>query len=313
MHLEARSPTDRGARSVFLAAVRANDPVCRDHYRLILALAGFPSAQPGQFVQILCADPEGPPWAGGAFTRRPFSIGGLRRTGNDCELDIIYRVIGPGTKWLAGLRPGVQVSVLGPLGRPFELPADRPVAYLVGGGVGLPPMIWLAEVAAAVGRQVVAFCGARSADSLPLRPRGRQDAVPLSPTEPTLCMEEFAQWGVPAVVCTDDGTLGRRGRVPEVFTSYLASHADEAAQAVVYTCGPEPMLRLVARSCELLGIPCQVCLERTMACGMGTCQSCVVRIRDASDAQGWRYQLCCTDGPVFDSRAVVWQDEKWGT
>lgn len=122
-------------------------------------------------------------------------------------------------------------------------------------------------------------------------------------------MAEFAQWNVPALVCTDDGTLGSRGRVPEIFTSYLTGHAAEAAGAVVYTCGPEPMLRLVARTCESLGIPCQVCLERVMACGMGTCQSCVVRVRDGADPEGWRYRLCCTDGPVFDSRAVIWQDE----
>ena len=121
-------------------------------------------------------------------------------------------------------------------------------------------------------------------------------------------IEEFAQWGASSMVSTDDGSIGLAGQIPEIFDSYVCRYADEAEGAVVYTCGPEPMLRAVARICRERQLPGQACLERMMACGMGVCQSCVVRVRDQDDPQGWRYQLCCKDGPVFDTQEVLWED-----
>ena len=292
------------AKGIYLARVLSNASVCREHYRFVLEAEDFPDARPGQFLQILCRDPADQSWSGGAFIRRPFSIGGLRRKGRLAEIDIIHRVLGPGTRWLADLKPDDAVSILGPQGKPFTIAADRPVAYLVGGGVGLPPILWLAEAVRQAGRRAIAFCGARTADLLPLSRRPEQ-AVRLG--EPALVLEEFARFGAPAVVCTDDGSLGIRGMIPEVFERYIEGHRQEAASAAAYTCGPEAMMRAVARICQKHGLPCQVCMERMMACGMGTCQSCVVPIRDAGDPTGWRYKLCCTDGPVFDSRQVVWE------
>jgi len=293
------------AKGVYRSRVLTNEPICREHGRTVLEVEDFPRASPGQFLQILCADACEQGWGGGTFIRRPFSIGGLRRRRRVCELDILYRVIGPGTRWLAHLQPDDRVSILGPVGRPFEVKVDRPTAYLVGGGVGLPPLIWLAELLGQADRQVVAFCGARTADLLPLRLR---PGIEPSGETPTLAIEEFAQWGSTVVISTDDGSLGAAGQIPEIFDRYVGRYADEAVRAAVYTCGPEPMMRAVARICREHHLPGQVCLERMMACGMGTCQSCVVRIRDKGNPQGWRYQLCCTDGPVFDSQAVIWED-----
>jgi len=301
---EPSSLTSQG-KGVYLVRVLVNEPICREHCRAVLAVEDFPTASAGQFVQVLCADACEPGWGGGAFIRRPFSIGGLRRQGRLSEMDILYRVIGPGTRWLSHLQPDDPVSILGPLGRPFEIIPDRAVAYLVGGGVGLPPLIWLAEALRQADRQVVAFCGARTADLLPLRLR---PGLKLVGDTPTLAVEEFAQWEVAAVVSTDDGSLGAFGQIPDIFDRYVGRHADEAQRAAVYTCGPEPMMRAIARICRERRLPGQVCLERMMACGMGTCQSCVVRIRDPGDPQGWRYQLCCMDGPVFDSQTVIWED-----
>ena len=291
------------ATGIHLARVLSNAPVCREHYRFVLEADGFPNARPGQFLQVLCRDPGDPSWSGGAFIRRPFSIAGLRRKGHRTEIDIIHRVLGPGTRWLARLQPGDAVSILGPQGNAFTIVADRPVAYLVGGGVGLPPILWLAEAVGQAGQRAIAFSGARTADLLPL---GRREDQVVQPGEPGLVLEEFARFDTPAVVCTDDGSLGARGMIPEVFERYLERHRQEAASAAVYTCGPEAMMGAVARISQKHGLPCQVCMERMMACGMGTCQSCVVPIQDASDPVGWRYKLCCTDGPVFDGRQVVW-------
>jgi len=304
--LAADANEDSTARKgVFLAVVGANETICREHWRLVLEIEGFPPAAPGQFVQLLCAEPGHLGWTGGAFVRRPFSIGGLRRRDGRCEIDILYRMVGPGTYWLSQLSPGRQVSVLGPLGHPFELPTDRRTAYLVGGGIGLPPLIWLAQELHRAGTPAVAFVGSRTASLLPLT---RIVDVTLSGDRPGLSISEFARSQTPCLVATDDGSLGAPGRVPEVFDRYLDHRPNEAASAMVYSCGPEPMLRAVAEICGRRDIPCYVCLERMMACGMGTCQSCVVRIRDKSDPDGWRYRLCCTDGPVFDARDVIWAD-----
>ncbi|HSW45429.1 MAG TPA: dihydroorotate dehydrogenase electron transfer subunit [Phycisphaerae bacterium] len=293
------------AKGIYLARVISNAPICREHFRLTIEVDDFPLARPGQFLHILCRDPEDIHWLGGAFIRRPFSLGGLRRNGGRAEIDIIHRVIGPGTRWLSHLQPGDTVNVLGPQGKPFTIDSGRPIAYLVGGGVGLPPILWLAEAVRDTGLRGIAFCGARTADLLPLTLR---PGVTIEPGEPAAAFEDFSRFDTPAVVCTDDGSLGTRGLIPDAFESYLQRHRDQADQATVYTCGPEPMMRAVAAVCEKYNLPCQVCMERMMACGMGTCQSCVVPIRDAVDPQGWRYRLCCTDGPVFDSRQILWEE-----
>ncbi|GMU24940.1 MAG: dihydroorotate dehydrogenase B (NAD(+)), electron transfer subunit [Phycisphaerae bacterium] len=292
-----------GHRGVYLSHVVANTPLCREHWRLTVQVDFFPDAAPGQFLQVLCSDPFSQDVTPGVFTRRPFSIGGLRRRGEACELDIIHRAVGAGTRWLSRLRPGDPVSILGPLGRPFAILDDRPVAWLVGGGVGLPPLIWLAEALRLAGKRTTAICGARCADLLPLT---RRVEVAVSGDEASLAFGEFADSGVPTLVSTDDGSLGAAGRVPDLFARYLDAQAAEQGSAVVYTCGPEPMMKAVARLCMERAIPTQVCLERVMACGMGTCQSCVVRVRDPAAEDQWRYRLCCTDGPVFDARQVLW-------
>ena len=297
------APPTRSSRGLFLGRVLANEPICSEHWRFVIEVEGFPAAAPGQFLQILCAEPSDSGWIGGAYIRRPFSIGGLRRRGLRCELDVLHRAIGVGTRWLSQLSPGDALSVLGPLGQPFPLVDDRPVAYLVGGGIGLPPLIWLAEALRDAGKQSVAFCGARSADLVPLT-RLPQTAV--SSDAATLSFREFSDFNTPVLLSTDDGSLGAAGRIPDILARYLDQHADEARSAVVYTCGPDPMMRATAEVCRARDVSCFVCLERMMACGMGTCQSCVVPVRDESADDYWRYRLCCTDGPVFDGDVVLW-------
>lgn len=299
MHAAASS-TSKG---VYLARIVRNDPVCAEHWKFVFEIDDFPPAQPGQFLQILCRDPSSDPDGCGPFLRRPFSIGGLHRDGRRCQIDILHRAVGVGTRWLSRLKPGSPVSILGPLGKPFRLVPERPVAWLVGGGVGLPPLIWMAEFVRRALKEAVAFCGARSADLLPLT---RKDDTVIQGAVPGLTFREFADHDIPVVTATDDGSLGAAGRIPDVFSRYVAAHENDCARAQVYTCGPEPMIRAVVDVCRRYAIPCQVCLERMMACGMGTCQSCVVRTHDENAPDRWRYRLCCTDGPVFDAEQVVW-------
>jgi dihydroorotate dehydrogenase electron transfer subunit len=310
------------ARSQYEATVSANLKLCREHYGLSLRLDEFPPTEPGQFIQIACrepgtedcADPE-LTWSPGhspqihgrellgalAVLRRPFSLAGRSDSQDGVTLEIIHRVVGVGTDWMGRLSLGDRVGILGPLGNRFVLPPqDRP-ALLVGGGVGIPPMLYLAESLAHHAAGAVAFCGVTTADLLPLKLIAAADST----AAPALCTDEFARHHIPTVISSDDGTIGRRGLVTHALQDYL----DRAGgNPIIYTCGPEGMMKAVAAVALARGLECQVAVERAMACGMGTCQSCVIRVKATgrTDGRTWVYRLACTDGPVFQAADLLW-------
>jgi dihydroorotate dehydrogenase electron transfer subunit len=314
-------------RHRFDATVQASDRICREHFRLRVRISGdFPATRPGQFIQIGCRPPNGAmdpdtlcgreiEWTIGrrpqlqqpelceplALLRRPFSLSGRVDDANGTRIEIIHRVIGVGTHWLSDLQVGDAVDLIGPLGNAFKVPEDKSIGLLVGGGVGLPPMFYLAEALAAARWQGVGFVGAQTRDLLAVTFDGDRAA-------------EFAAHGFDTVFTTNDGSYGQKGLITDGLRRRIAAMSDaDKRNAVVFTCGPEPMMHAVTTLAAEHGIDCQVCLEQAMACGMGTCQSCVVRIEDAArphahtdDGRPWRYKLACTDGPVFDACEVVW-------
>ena len=308
------------------ATVVANRRICRDHYRASFRLDAFGAARPGQFVQLSPpAEFDRPPHAesdhlnpdnvNGAddtaqadaipFLPRAYSIAGVRRAADHVDVDVIFRVVGLGTRWLQTLRPGHAVTMLGPLGAAFPIDEKKQHAYLVIGGVGLPPLLWLAEALSAAGKSVTAFCGAQSAELIPLRLSDairpdREGRVALA------CAAEFAEHNVNAVISTDDGACGFHGHVVQALAAYHEANPTPADDVVVYTCGPERMMRAAAEFSAAAGMTCYVSMERPMACGVGTCQSCIVTVRDGERPAGRRYALCCTEGPVFDARDVMW-------
>ena len=315
------------ARDQFVSTVHANVPLCREHFRLVLRVEAFPPTEPGHFVQVSCRDVDDADadqaaeveWRPGhaiavevadldgpmAVLRRPFSLAGRRDlAGGGVELDIIHRVVGIGTDWLSRLAAGDRVGILGPLGNTFRLPAQGEQAILVGGGVGIPPMLYLAEKLA--GRDAVAFCGALRRDLLPLTITA--DADPAG--RPTDSIAEFARHGAQSVITTDDGSFGFQGFVTQALERYL--DADAATKRIIYTCGPELMMKRVADIAAARNIECQVAVERAMACGMGTCQSCCIKVRKPDPSKpplpgsDWCYRLACTDGPVFLGSQLLW-------
>ncbi|MEZ0265102.1 MAG: dihydroorotate dehydrogenase electron transfer subunit [Phycisphaerae bacterium] len=336
------TPPARTGRDQYPATVVENVNLCREHWRLVLRIPKFPATRPGQFVQVACRDtgvdysaereidwqegtpigPEGQELMGRlAFLRRPFSLAGRRDTAGGVEIDLIQRVVGVGTDWMARLTPGDTVDVLGPLGNAFRLPAESEVALFVGGGVGIPPMLYLASALA--GRTGVAFCGALTRDLLPMTitadaaPSGTVGGRDELDVEPLYNVAEFARHGLPAVITTDDGSFGFRGFVTQALERYLDKYFPGGSRGgvrpVVYTCGPEPMMKRVADIAGARGVECQVAVERAMACGMGTCQSCCIRLkRDpqldgaAFEGKDWIYKLACTDGPVFLGKDLLW-------
>ncbi len=316
-------------RGQFNAEVMANIAICREHFILRLRVTHFPPSEPGQFVQVLC-DPDvaigvseaGPAaaysevcWEPGSvppafqnadllgsapYLRRPFSIAGRRDNpvSGYSEIDLIYRVIGKTTGRMAALVVGDSISILGPLGHGFSLPQEMTTALLVGGGVGIPPMIYLAEKLQRQGINALAFIGAQRADLIPLHITG---AVGL---EPALNVQEFAAFDTPTVIATDDGSLGQKGFVTRALQQFCQSKPQ--AGAVIFCCGPTPMMRATALVAAEFNLTCYASLEQPMACGMGTCQSCVIKYRPPG-AEDWVYKLTCKDGPVFNTMDILWQ------
>ncbi|MGC8624312.1 MAG: dihydroorotate dehydrogenase electron transfer subunit [Phycisphaerae bacterium] len=318
-------------RGEFAATVVMNQLLCRAHYRLTLRVKHFPPSEPGQFVQVLCSpatvselSPLAPfaetmelrelswelglppprfhePYLLGSqpFLRRPFSLAGRRDdpTAGYTDIDLIYRVIGKATGRMQALQTGDSISILGPLGKEFPMPADMGLALLVGGGVGIPPMIYLAEKLQRLGIKALAFIGAQRADLMPLEITG-----PVT-VDPTLNVHEFARYDLPCIVATDDGSLGHKGLVTEALEAYARQGL--GAGGVIFCCGPTPMMRATAGVAARVHLPCYVSLEQPMACGMGTCQSCVIKYRPAG-TEDWVYKLACTDGPVFNAADILW-------
>ncbi len=331
------SPSKRGT---FVGTVIENSAICREHFRLILQTPHFPPTAPGQFVQVLCrdldlleSDAHEHDWTTGdrlgdlhreltqpvAMLRRPFSLAGRWDAPDGVRLHLIHRVVGKGTRWLSKLHAGDEVGLLGPLGNRFTLPGRDVPALLVGGGVGIPPMLYLAEKLARRSAVTVAFCGAMTRDLLPFdilaENAGGSEAI-----EPLLNAREFARHGVRSILTTDDGSHGFRGFVTQALERYLdlcgfttdAIHRTGDNRPMIYTCGPEPMMRRVADIAAARGLPCQIAVERAMACGMGTCQSCCIRVRKRDPheppmaGRDWAWRLACTDGPVFGGDELLW-------
>jgi dihydroorotate dehydrogenase electron transfer subunit len=258
-----------------------------------------------------------------AFLRRPFSLAGRRDVAGGVELDIVGRDVGVGTAWLSRLREGDAVDLIGPLGNAFTLPPPGGIALMVGGGVGIPPMIYLAAAVAEANasspdggrRRAIAFCGALRRSLLALTITNSAPLPAAASIDPLYNVAEFARSDVPAVISTDDGSYGFRGLVTQSLEAYLDRHISDATvrrRTVIYTCGPEGMMRAVASIAQPRQIACQVCVERAMACGMGTCQSCVIRVKKDQPqspplaGSDWCYRLACTDGPIFEATQLLW-------
>jgi dihydroorotate dehydrogenase electron transfer subunit len=321
-------------RDQFVSTVVANLPLCRDHYKLIFRLDAFPPTEPGQFIQVSCRDldityaddrelnylPDQPLQLRGpeiasplAFIRRPFSLAGRRDTAGGCELEIIHRVVGVGTEWLSQLKPNDTLHILGPLGNTFALPPENSPAILIGGGVGIPPMLYLAEHLHRHNRKAVAFAGALTIDLLPLTITADAPTPTATSFDPLYNIAEFARYNTPAVISTDDGSYGYRGFITQALEQYLdAFFSSSDTKPTLYTCGPEPMMKRIADIAHARNIPCQIAVERAMACGMGTCQSCCIKVRKPDPSmpplpgKPWSYKLACTDGPVFQSADLLW-------
>jgi dihydroorotate dehydrogenase electron transfer subunit len=294
-----------GARGVFLARVAENRAVCQDHFTIYLDIDNFPASAPGQFVNIgpVIGHTGEPFQPARPLLKRPFSILSREdRPGGATRIGVLYRVLGFGTGWIGTLRSGDTAQVIGPLGRGFRIPDGIRTALMIAGGTGIAPLIYLSKILKVSHPHVriVMFEGVRTKDLLPFR----TDLAAPCP-DPKVLSSEIAD--IPVLIASDDGTIGQAGTVIDTAQRWVAANVKDPAGTFVFSCGPEPMMAALAAVCERHQLRCQVSLEKSMACGMGTCQSCVVKVKDAADADGWVYKLCCKDGPPFDAGQVVWK------
>lgn len=258
------------------ATIIWNRQVGPDIHRLGLACdQGYPEAAPGQFVMVQIGAEPSP------LLRRPFSIFGLIGQREKLEgIELLIKVVGPGTTRLAALRPGQRLDLLGPLGRGFRVAPGSSLIYLAAGGVGVAPIHFLAADLVALGidaGRCRVFIGGQSRADL-------------------LCQDEFKALGMPVTITTDDGSAGDQCLV----TDPLDIAIQEQIPDWVYACGPPGMLACVAGIAESHQVACQVSIETMMACGLGACLGCAVKSRSQKDA----YLHACMDGPVFDATEI---------
>ncbi len=248
-------------------SVRSNIPL-NDQYHLIILGSDqkLPAMYPGQFVEIKVEDSPN------TFLRRPISVNFVDEQKN--ELWLLIQIVGEGTRKMCELKVNDNMNLIAPLGNTFSHPenADAEV-LLVGGGVGTAPMLFLGSILSSKGYKCNFLLGGRSESNL-------------------LQLDEFRRYGA-VFTTTEDGSYGEKGYVTN--HSVLESKKFDA----IYSCGPTPMMKAVAKYAETKNVYCEVSLENTMACGFGACLCCVTNTTDG--------HLCvCTDGPVFNISKLKW-------
>jgi dihydroorotate dehydrogenase electron transfer subunit len=255
------------------ATVVENEEIIPNHRVIICEAPEIATlAQPGHFLNVLASGTYE------SILRKPFSI--FRADPATGHIAMLYQVLGATTLGMARKQPGDVIDVVGPLGgNVFAADTRNGVVHImVGGGYGVPPLVFLAERIRSDDQnaRIVFIVGARRRDLL-------------------LCEAELLRLGVEFRPATEDGSHGMRGLVTDILRDYLQMGA------AVYSCGPTPMMRAVGDCCIASGIPCQISVEVPMPCGVGVCMGCVL---DLSDGRRVR---SCTEGPVFQSLEVVWK------
>jgi len=251
-------------------------------------------ALPGSFVHLQC-DPALP-------MRRPLSI--MRTDAEAGWVELLYKAVGVGTQALSKRTPGESISTLGPIGTPFNTDRTRPRTLLLGGGVGIPPMVFLADSLRSDKHwQPVVFMG--SEVPFPFTARPSHFLLPGMPDAVIAAMPLLEDWAIPSRLTSLQGYPGcHEGYITDLARLWLDAMDDsQRAEVDVFACGPQPMLAAVAALALDYDLPCQVSLEEFMACAVGGCAGCTVEI---STPAGPAMKRVCVDGPVFDARSVSW-------
>lgn len=253
------------------AKILQKEQLAEDVFRLTALAPDIANlAKPGQFVMVKTTGSHDP------LLRRPFSI---HLATGDGRVQILFKVLGKGTRSLAAMQTGGTLDMVGPLGKGFFTMAKN--SCIIGGGMGVAPMLFFAKKLLQKEKManIRLLLGARTKNELYL-------------------VNEFNKMGLTPLVATDDGSEGHHGLVTDLLEETLA----EKTNWTVYACGPHPMLKAVAKICEKRQRPCQVSLETMMACGLAACLGCTVTSTNPEQP----YLHVCKDGPVFEAGDIQW-------
>jgi dihydroorotate dehydrogenase electron transfer subunit len=232
-------------------------------------------ALPGQFVMVRINDELDP------LLRRPLAVHGIR--GDEHIIELLYEVRGKGTELLSKKEVNDLIDIVGPLGNGFAIKKEKPYAIVLAGGMGVAPVCALIGELKRQNKKIMVLLGAKNKETL-------------------LCEEELRAQNTEHRSITDDGSNGRKGFVSDLLNEFLSEMRESDFDAsTIYACGPKEMLKVVAEIAFQKKIECQVSLEEKMACGIGACMGCAVKTRTG-------YKKVCDDGPVFDSKEIVWED-----
>ncbi len=266
------------------AKIVRNDMVAPGFYRMRIASSYLArEAIPGQFVEVRCSEGVNP------LLRRPLGVHRI----TDGGIELLYELVGKGTELLARKKPGEMLDIIGPLGNGFDMTRrtkdEGRRTIIVAGGVGVAPMLALAEemVSGLAGKRVSGF----------------KIMIGACKKEHILCEKEFRKLGAKVLIATEDGSHGRKGLITDVLKSELSNPLTRLpahSHTVIYACGPTGMLKAVAEIAHDHRIPCQVLLEERMACGVGVCLGCPVKV------VGQEYKMVCKDGPIFNAEEIAW-------
>ena len=229
------------------------------------------NARAGQFVNIKCCEGVN------ALLRRPISICRVDRKEN--SFDVIFQVKGNGTELLSNKQAGDEIDLIAPLGNGFDLNEDYKNVLVVGGGIGVFPLLGLLEESTT--SKKTAVLGFRNKDFVVLE-------------------NEFKKASNELVLTTDDGSYGKKGFVTEYTEKALLSDKID----MIYACGPTPMLKAIKQLAQKYSVPCQVSMEERMGCGIGACLVCACKTKYGDE---WEYSHVCSDGPVFNATEIMFE------
>ncbi len=240
---------------------------------------------PGQFIMIRVGDTHDP------LLRRPMGIHKVVEDGKGIE--ILYQVVGKGTFLMSEMRRGDRIDLLGPLGNGFKIDHDMERAIIVAGGIGIAPMMALIEE---IKRQGAGEKGQKTKIKVFIGGKTRRDI---------LCVDDLKGLGADVYIATEDGSLGYKGVVTDLLKESIT---EKDSGFTMFSCGPNAMLKSTTDIALRYNIPCQISLDKRMACGVGACLSCVVKVESLSPTpiSYSPYKCVCTDGPVFNAVEIVW-------
>ncbi len=261
--------------SQFTSTVISKEKLTEKTFKLTLSSSHIAkSAKPGSFVHIRVNPDDSP------LLRRAFSVHCVDEEKRCFE--VLFKVVGRGTEILSEKSPGDMLDILGPIGEGFSFPKKGETAMLIAGGMGIAPLWFLlgSLIEKTSRESVTFFLGAKTVKEL-------------------VYCERLKDLGTNLIVTTDDGSFGAKGLVTDVFLKEIKKRENESKKLVVYSCGPQEMLKKMSEISKEYDLSCQISLEGSMVCGVGACWGCAVKLK------GGGYKRVCVDGPVFDAREVV--------